>query len=85
MATQPTVGAMESRSAQGGESFRKVAREVTDDPDFIRENEGLIPLWLTADAPGYQDTWAQADKLNFKIEAPYTVTKSVQDVRYARI
>ena len=48
---------------EGGESFRKIAKKITDDPDFIRENDGLVPLWLSADAPGYQDTFAQADRL----------------------
>ena len=48
---------------KGGESFEKLAREASDDPDVIRRNGGFVPLWLTADAPGYQDTWKQANEL----------------------
>jgi len=47
----------------GGEDFAKVAMETSDDSDFIRKNGGLVPLWLTADAPSYEDTWKQADNL----------------------
>jgi hypothetical protein len=48
---------------KGGESFAKVAQETSDDADFVRNNGGLVPLWLTADAPSYEDTWKQADAL----------------------
>lgn len=48
---------------QGGEDFGKVAKESSDDPDFVRKNGGLVPLWLTANAPGYEDSWKAADRL----------------------
>ncbi|MHC4937665.1 MAG: peptidylprolyl isomerase [Planctomycetota bacterium] len=51
---------------KGGEDFGKVASEVSDDPDVIRKNGGFVPLWLTADAPSYEDTWAQANRLKEK-------------------
>lgn len=48
---------------EGGEDFAKVAKASSDDPDVIRKNGGFVPLWLTADAPSYEDTWAQANRL----------------------
>ena len=48
---------------EGGEDFGKLAQESSDDPDVIRKNGGFVPLWLTADAPSYEDTWAQANRL----------------------
>jgi len=48
---------------QGGEDFAKIAKASSDDSDVIANNGGLVPLWLTADAPSYEDTWAQANKL----------------------
>jgi len=48
---------------KGGEDFAKVAEKTSDDPDVIRKNGGFVPLWLTSDAVGYEDTWAQADRL----------------------
>ncbi|MHC4953264.1 MAG: peptidylprolyl isomerase [Planctomycetota bacterium] len=47
----------------GGEDFGKVAKEASDDADFMRNNGGLVPLWLTADAAGFKQTWAQANTL----------------------
>ncbi|MEM8882842.1 MAG: peptidyl-prolyl cis-trans isomerase [Planctomycetota bacterium] len=48
---------------EGGEDFGKLAIRNSDDPDVIRKNGGFVPLWLTADAVGYEDTWKQANRL----------------------
>ncbi len=57
---------------QGGEDFAKVAKAASDDPDFIRKHGGLVPLWLTSDAPSYEDTWKQADALKLNgISKPF--------------
>jgi parvulin-like peptidyl-prolyl isomerase len=57
---------------KGGEDFGKIAMQGSDDPDVIRKNGGFVPLWLTADAPSYEDTWAQANRLKVgEISAPF--------------
>ncbi|MHC4409517.1 MAG: peptidylprolyl isomerase [Planctomycetota bacterium] len=57
---------------KGGEDFGKIAMQGSDDPDVIRKNGGFVPLWLTADAPSYEDTWAQANRLKEgEISAPF--------------
>jgi len=48
---------------KGGEDFAKIAQQNSDDPNVICNNGGLVPLWLTSDAAGYEDTWKQADAL----------------------
>ena len=47
----------------GGADFATLATADSDDPDFIRKNGGLVPLWLTSDRLGYRDTWQHANKL----------------------
>ena len=49
--------------ATGGQDFFELARKHSEDADAIRDNGGILPDWLTADRPGYQDTFKQAMKL----------------------
>ncbi len=48
---------------KAGHDFSRLAREKSEDPDIIAKSGGLVPFWLTADTPGYQDTFQQASKL----------------------
>jgi parvulin-like peptidyl-prolyl isomerase len=48
---------------KGGADFGKLARERSEDPDAIRKTGGIVPFWITADTPGYQDTFKQASQL----------------------
>lgn len=48
---------------KGGQDFGKLARERSEDPDAIRKAGGIVPVWITADTPGYQDTFKQAIQL----------------------
>ena len=74
---------------KGGEDFGKVAQEASDDPDSIRNSGGLVPLWLTSDAPGYEDTWKQANDLKsgdmskpfFSAGRGYVITQLVKRQR----
>ena len=49
--------------ASGGEDFSRLARQHSEDPDAIRENGGRVPFPVTAQTPGYEDTFAMAEGL----------------------
>ncbi|MHC4223889.1 MAG: peptidylprolyl isomerase [Planctomycetota bacterium] len=49
--------------ATQGEDFTILARKNSEDADVIRRNGGLLPFLVTAQTPGYEDTWAQANIL----------------------
>ncbi len=48
---------------KAGQDFGKLAREKSDDPDVIRKCGGVLPFWITADMPGYEDHFKEAAKL----------------------
>lgn len=47
----------------GGEDFGKIAVENSDDPDVIKDNGGVVPMWITAATTGYEDTFQHAENL----------------------
>lgn len=48
---------------KAGQDFFKLAREKSEDPDVITKAGGIVPFWVTADMPGYQDTFRHAAEL----------------------
>lgn len=46
-----------------GQDFGEVARESSEDVKVIKENGGVLPLLISAETPGYEDTFAGADAL----------------------
>jgi hypothetical protein len=48
---------------RAGEDFGKLATEKSEDPDQIRSAGGVLPFWITAATPGYDDTFKQAEQL----------------------
>ncbi|HEX5136136.1 MAG TPA: peptidylprolyl isomerase [Planctomycetota bacterium] len=48
---------------KAGQDFQKLAQEKSEDPDLIRKAGGVVPFWITAATPGYDDTFKQAEKL----------------------
>lgn len=46
-----------------GEDFAKVARENSDDADELRRSGGESPGWVTADRPGWEESFAAARDL----------------------
>jgi len=54
--------AVHQRLTEGGD-FGEIARQNSDDIDVIKRNGGLVPLLLTAATPGYEDTWAHANRI----------------------
>jgi len=49
---------------RSGEDFHRLARERSEDPDAIRNAGGIVPFWITAATPGYDDTFRQATQLD---------------------
>lgn len=48
---------------RAGEDFHKLAKDKSEDPDQIRNAGGVLPFWIHAATPGYDDTFKQATKL----------------------
>jgi hypothetical protein len=48
---------------RAGEDFHKIASQTSEDADQIRKAGGVVPFWITAATPGYDDTFKQAEKL----------------------
>jgi hypothetical protein len=48
---------------QGGEDFADLARKHSEDSDVIRKRGGFVPIWLTGQTHGYQDSFVQARQL----------------------
>lgn len=48
---------------EGGEDFAELARKHSEDADAIRNRGGRVPIWLTEQTPGYQDSFRQAAQL----------------------
>lgn len=48
---------------QAGEDFADLARKHSEDADVIRNRGGFVPIWLTEQTPGYQDSFRQARAL----------------------
>jgi parvulin-like peptidyl-prolyl isomerase len=49
--------------ASEGADFGQLARESSDDPDVIRKEGGVVPIWITAATTGYEDTFLHAEDL----------------------
>jgi hypothetical protein len=49
--------------ATEGADFGDLARESSDDPDVIKRDGGVVPIWITAATTGYEDTFAHAAEL----------------------
>jgi hypothetical protein len=47
----------------GGEDFADLARKHSEDADVIRKNGGFVPVWVTEQTPGYEDSFRQAGPL----------------------
>jgi hypothetical protein len=57
---------------QGGEDFADLARKHSEDADVIRKAGGFVPIWVTEQTPGYQDSFRQARPLkNGDITKPF--------------
>ncbi len=48
---------------RAGEDFHAIASQKSEDPDQIRKAGGILPFWINAASPGYDDTFRQAEKL----------------------
>jgi parvulin-like peptidyl-prolyl isomerase len=48
---------------RAGEDFSKIAGQRSEDPDQIKKAGGVLPFWINAATPGYDDTFKQAEKL----------------------
>jgi hypothetical protein len=49
---------------KAGHDFHELAREKSEDPDLIKRTGGIVPFWITASTPGYDDTFRQAAELD---------------------
>lgn len=48
---------------RAGEDFHALASQKSEDPDQIKQSGGILPFWINAASPGYDDTFRQAEKL----------------------
>jgi len=50
-------------SIRKGADFSELASRRSEDPDTIRRNGGVVPFWISAATPGYQDSYLAASRL----------------------
>jgi hypothetical protein len=48
---------------KAGADFAELARKHSEDADVIRRAGGFVPIWVTEQTPGYQDSFRQARPL----------------------